>query len=215
MLLSSSNRERISFQEYLSPPFLVCLAAYDKLRTQQQQYDDKTRLILSTEPIEDLLELSGYALIYSELDNKGYWNVVKELWNKYLSKHDSPQDLIKFIMDIIEYRRSQFAILPRSIVRTKWTQNFEARLRDRGLLGEKVIYRRLQDEEIERHPSALIRVLTYSEYMIYDALDVFLSIYFSEYLKAYQLTIPRRAEVFSDRLKREMLKKSEKEGEES
>lgn len=201
--ITMATGNKFLFKNLFPSYFFTCLSAHDRLRTQVHDYDEKTFLGFSTEPIVDLLELSGYAIIYAELDDKGYWDIVKELWNQYLSKHSNPQELLQFIINIIEYRHSQFAISQRDISRTKWEQDFEGRLRDRGLVDDTLFFRRLQGEEIEQHPSPLIRALKPGECMYYKPHDVFLAIYLSERPEADQLKLSRRAKEFTDRLKHE------------
>ncbi len=60
---------------------------------------------------------TGYALIFSELDGKGFWNTMKGLWNKYFAQQPAPQDEADRIMNIIKARQAWLTIFPRAFVR--------------------------------------------------------------------------------------------------
>src|SRR5947207_14671933 len=64
--------------------FYAALQAFDKLR--QRFIGSGPRNIETiAEPIVDLLALSGYAAIFSELNGKNFQKLVEQCWNKYFS----------------------------------------------------------------------------------------------------------------------------------
>ena len=192
------------FQKIFPSLFLACLSAHDRRRTQLRDRDEKTLLVFSTEPIADILELSGYALIYTELDGKKYWAVAKKLWDNYFAQLPNSQDVVKYITNILDYRRSLFTILPRDLARTAWTQDLERQLRDCKLLEDMFSSPRLHGEDAgPQHPSAIIRALTRGGHIFDNPQDVFLVIYIMQRPEANELKLPQRAEFFADSLRRE------------
>ena len=122
--------DEAAFGKFFPPFFSVSIAVQERLRVQLGGRDIKTALVYMTEPIEDLLDISGYAFVYSELDKKNFWDVAKNYWERYLSKVPDSGAIVKFLIGTISYRRSLFAILPRDLRRTAWTQDLMHRLRE-------------------------------------------------------------------------------------
>lgn len=71
-----------------------------------------------TEPVEDLLGISGYALVYSELDKKNFWVVAKNYWEQYLSKVPDSAALVKFLINTLGHALEDF-------FESHWTKNVE------------------------------------------------------------------------------------------
>lgn len=190
----------------LFPPFFVAgLSAHDRLGDQLKEYDEKTRTVFSTEPIADLLDLSGYALIYSELDRKDFWGTVKSLWDKYFETVADAGAALRFVEAVVEYRRSLFAILPRDLARTAWKQDLERRLRERGLLIEPFERRFLRRDEPSVHPSPIIRALVRGGPMtVEDPEGVFIAVYVAKRPEAAGLELKGKAKSFARSLEREV-----------
>ncbi len=213
--IAMATGDETLFQQVISPVFVACLLAPGKVFEQLQEIDATMRFIYSTEPIEDLLELSGYALIFSELDGKSFWNTMKPLWNTYFAQQPVPQEEVDRIANIIQARRGRLTIYPRAMIRQTWKQDLEGRLRERGLLNDSFSFDP-QARQQKRHPSAIIRALTRSgDWQLFDhPLDVFLVIYTREKNTGWHLNLPRGAESFAKALQREEAKEQdEKESE--
>jgi hypothetical protein len=203
------------FQQIISPVFGACLLAPGRVFELLQDIDATMRFIYSTEPIEDLLELSGYAIIFSELNGKSFWSTMKTLWNTYFAQQAVPQDEVDRIMNILQARKARVTIYPRAMVRQTWKQDLEGRLRGRGLLNDSFSYEP-QARQQKWHPSAIIRALTRSgDWQLFDhPFDVFLAVYAREKNAGWHLNLPRETESFAKALQREEAKEQdEKESE--
>lgn len=191
------------FKKLFPSLFLSGLKAFDRLREHLGGEGQERMLVYSTEPIADLLELSGYAIIYSELDIKGFWDVAHQLWDRYFEQLPDREAGANFIDGIVEYRRSLFAVLPRDLARTSWKQDLENRLRERGLM-EDVFARRFGGrEQGTRHASPVIRALARSEFLFEGPTDVFMAVYMATRPEAARLDLGRRTESFASTLERE------------
>ncbi|HEV2314773.1 MAG TPA: hypothetical protein VGR94_05670 [Candidatus Acidoferrales bacterium] len=192
------------FTKLFPPFFVVATAVQDRLRVQLKDYEPKTAVIYVTEPIEDLMAISGYALVYSELDSKTFWNLVKSSWDTYFTASRDSAAIVKSLLATITYRRSLFSILPRDLRRTAWTQDLMYRLRQRGLaddlLGAGMFRNR---EETPNHPSAIIRLLAQNSFMFEKAADIFIACYLIERPEAAGLDVPTSVKDFVRRLQRE------------
>jgi hypothetical protein len=195
------------FQRIIPSVFVACLTAPSRVAEQLQDIDAKMRFIYSTEPIEDILELSGYTLIFSELDGKAFWDTMKAQWNTYIVQQSAPQDEVDRLMNIIKARQAWPTIFPRAFVRTTWRQDLEDRLRDRGLLNASYTYEPHGSKQ-KWHTSAIIRALTPAgHWKLFDSpLDVFLVVYAREQNTTWHLNLPKGTESFSNALQREEAK---------
>ncbi|MCM8830819.1 MAG: hypothetical protein NC918_01310, partial [Candidatus Omnitrophica bacterium] len=146
--------------------FIGSLTAYKKLREQLKDWQPETGLILTIEPLMDIMELSGYSKMYSELFAiPNIWNVCKTTWDKYFESHAQPNDAVKFLITLYQYRKSLFQISPRDILRTNWQISFNNKLRELNLIDDSFSQRYYPDEESEiKHKSPLIRVICRGRY---------------------------------------------------
>jgi hypothetical protein len=192
------------FTKLFHPFFVVATAVQDRLRVQLKDYEPKTAVIYVTEPIEDLMAISGYALVYSELDSKTFWNLVKTSWDTYFNASPDSAAIVKSLFATITYRRSLFSILPRDLRRTAWTQDLMHRLRQRGLADDLLGVGMFRNtEETPNHPSAIIRVLARNSFMFEKAADIFIACYLIERPEAAGLDVPTSVKDFVRRLQRE------------
>jgi hypothetical protein len=194
------------FQRIFPSFFGSCLLARDLVLSQKDELDQRTLAALSTEPIIDLLELSGYAILCSQLDkkNKGFWTVVKRQWEFTLNRPKS-KELIRIISSAISYRDSLFAISPRDPIRTRWHQRFEEELRTRGLLEEPF---QVGVSKVSKHPSPVIRAaVPNADFSLYLWRDVFIATFLMHRPESRGVQWPRDATSFASSLRRERSRK--------
>ncbi len=201
----ATGREDL-FKKLFLPTFFAGLAAFDRLRERLREHEQQTAIVYSTEPIADLLELSGYAIIYSELDGKNFWDVTKPLWDGYFERLPDREAGAKFIHSVVEYRRSLFAILPRGLARTSWKQDLEHRLRDRGLMEDPFTRSYERHERGATHASPIIRALTRSRFLFEEPTDVFMAAYLLARPEAASLEVGGQMESFTRAVTRERTK---------
>jgi len=178
--------------------FAVCLAASERIRDHFKDQEAQTAMIYYTEPIMDLLALSGYALVYSELYQKGFWKVTKIVWDTYFESTGKGEDIIKFITTIVALRGSIYSILPGDLGRTSWQQDFSHKLREMGLLRELSFHPPFENKTKSFHLSPIIRALTRGRTMFFDKIeDVFLGFYIKSRPEALNIGLPHGAESFA------------------
>ena len=160
------------------------LSIYTRLSERTRDWQQDSILVAVSEPLLDLVELSGYAKLYSELhEEPALWVACKEVWEKYLKGVD-PARVVPYLGALISYNQHLFAITPRSTLRTSWGIKFEQCLRSlprRPLrdewAGSGIAW---QDRTVVQHPSRLIQLMagTSEEYMaFYDGTDVFVEFF--------------------------------------
>lgn len=155
-----------------------------------------------TTPVMDLLELSGYARLFSELHQKpALWQSCTQKWEEYLQPAYRAE-ILAWFKTVISYNRGLFMITPRSIIRTNWKMRFEAKLRDLPRIDSQKrpkTYRRsfVSIRHVD-HPSILIKVFggTDDQYSSpYDAGDVFTELYLDNLAHAYGIEFETQSQV--------------------
>jgi hypothetical protein len=200
-----SNSDEELFAKIFPPFFESCLSANERLINQLSDRGGTTTAMFSTEPLADLLELSGHAIIYSELEGKGFWQVSKRLWDCYFSSHSKPYDVFDFLSKVVGKREQLFfGITTRGLVRASWQQDLERRLREQGLIDDRLGLAPNGANDVGEHESKLIRVLTRGRHLFCEPHDVFLAVYSSERSELTGCELPDQAKSLADELPEEL-----------
>ena len=195
------------FNKLFPAYFNAAFQAYDRLRIEIGPRTDQAALVFITEPIEDLLHISGYALIFSELDGKKYWDTVKKCWDWYIDNHDKPQERIEWINSTVIFRESVFAISPRDTIRTGWQLKLAGRLRKENILQEIADYAPVFGNRVKpkpKHTSKIIQIIARGTMGMIsnDGQDVFLAMYLANRPEVPKLELSHKAQSFLDCIKR-------------
>jgi hypothetical protein len=140
-----------------------------------------------TEPLMDLLDISGYAIIFSEYhQTPAIWDGCRDLWDKYLTGEEGKARL-QFLSVVISHHQHLFVISPRATLRTRRAMYLSQLL---SQLPRKAPQHPLGDGEVD-HASALIRRIAPSSsgmgMMFLDATDVFVVRYLMRHQDAADL----------------------------
>ncbi len=163
------------FQEVFSAFFSLAILAHEKLR--QKFLGDLQNIRLSIEPVADLMALSGYSAVFSELDNKGFWRPVQQRWDNYLMlfpDNDARKSLIEFLCVALQ---PDWRIAPRSVMRTRWQQMMQRVFAARGLFPERAFWESHPEHSVSKHASPLVRFFCRSFDLHTDPCDVFMALY--------------------------------------
>ncbi len=181
--------------------FMASLAAYDRLSEDLKGRQDQAALAFMMEPIKDLLQISGYAFIYSELTGRKYRETVIGVWDKYLGNSKEPRSRIAFLLARVEFRDSVDGIFPRDLIRTEWGMELDKRLRREGLVEDELPFLRFRRSLLKtKSPSAMLLALSGGS-MSYQAHAVFIVSYLQHRSEAGALPLPRHAKEFEEILK--------------
>jgi hypothetical protein len=188
------------FQRLFPASFAASIAANTRLQRELKEKDARVTLAWSTTPINDIVELSGYAQLFSDLDGKDFYAVVVKTWEAYLKSVKDPIVVLKFIATVLDFRVRDFVTAARDIERTNWQLSFERLLRSRGL--------RVDDWEYDRRPQAthaskLIREFTRGPRGFVHASDVFVVIFVMPRLAGEKVEFPHTAQNLADALARD------------
>jgi len=170
--------------------FLGSLAAHEKLRKELKDWPPETALSICLEPLLDIMELSGYAKLYSELfDIPEIWDICKTTWDKYFESHNQPSNGLRFLIELYKYRKSLFQISPRDILRTNWQINFNNKLREMNLIDDMFSSPHPWSKDMKiKHKSPLIRAICKGKYEPHiSAAEIFIIIYLLKWPEAQGL----------------------------
>jgi len=159
--------------------FIGSIMASENLRTELKDREADVIVSIMSEPLLDLLHLSGYARIFSELyDAPKLWQDCSSVWDNYLKEREDAKPLLEKLVRLQEYRKSKFQIFPRDNLRTNWELSLKHKLREMNVIDDMLgpsYTRRLADK---RHSSAFIRALCRGRYMHFlSAAEVFILTY--------------------------------------
>lgn len=163
MILKKNNK----FKNLFPLLFFGSFKASERLSKKVKDWQPEPRLIISFDPLIDIMELSGYAKIYSELfDIPEIWNVCEETWNKYFDSPDNSDNRIKFLIKFYEYRKVLFQISQKDILRSNWQTSLNNKLQEMDLIDDMFSSSRLPWEKNmkTKHKSPLIRALCRGRY---------------------------------------------------
>jgi hypothetical protein len=185
------------------PLFAASLAAFERLRNELKDFPTQTSVIFSTEPIENLMELSGYAIIYSELGPKNTWATLKTTWDRYFTTVSDPKGVARWLATVMKVRGEQFGINPGDLQRTNWKQHFENDMRHRGWLADRWSRNPWERDREKGHSSPIVRALLRGGDVYSDLSDVFLVVYLLKIAAGDDVPMTAKTDSFADSLERE------------
>jgi len=177
MILKKINK----FKNIFPLLFFGSFKAYEKLSKTIKDLQLEPRLIISLDPLIDIMELSGYAKIYSELfEIPEIWDVCAKTWNKYFDSTGNSENMVKFLIKFYEYRKGLFQISQRDILRSNWQIGLNNKLQEMDVIDDRFSPSRLPYEKNmkNKHKSPLIRALCRGRYEPhFSAAEVFIITY--------------------------------------
>jgi hypothetical protein len=178
VLMTEGDEER--FKQLFPVFFASGWEAFNQLNASTQYADPEVSFTYAAQPVGDLLDLSGYAYIFTDLDGKNFREQVDKLWNAHFEGVKDPKAAANRLALIARVQGAALSYhFTRDEMRTAWKQSLERLLRDRGLLDRMPSSSRhpyLREDE-SRHPSKIIREMIGGDMLHYGARDVFLSEY--------------------------------------
>ena len=116
-------------------PITIALADRAHARLQVDLASEFTRqqIIYGTEPLLDMMELSGYALLMQEVNDDGIWPDVVAMWNRIFSGNQAPQLGAQFLA-VLSYHEDVFALTPGGVGRTNRQMELGRLLAARGIV---------------------------------------------------------------------------------
>lgn len=188
------------FEDLYPKCFAMCFLAQSRAKQDPQAAEPLAQAVFTIDPLVDLLELSGYAIVFEELESHGYSSVVEAAWSDYLSKFADVNTLAPIFATAAHFASSLLiGMPPRETIRFRWRQDMQAQLRNRGMPDE------LDPdwfEEEPQHPSPIIRALSRGSFFN-EPSDVFLVCYLQANLSSLETHYSPQTRSFASALRRE------------
>lgn len=159
----------------------------------------RDQAIFGTEPLVDMMELSGLALLMSEVDPAtGIWADVRAFWDQMLSSATGPMLAAQFAA-VLSVHANLFAITSGGIGRTDRQMALARVLAERGLVSREEMW----GEPPSPKPESPI-IAAFAPWDIggihEDLADLFVVEYLTQRPDMKDLRIPRRAEMLRESL---------------
>jgi hypothetical protein len=141
------------------------------------------RFNMAAGPLLDLMELSGYALLVSELrQGSQLWSTTKALWDTYFRENETGRAHVQVMGAVLDSADIPLSMPAGELIRTGWRMQVGGLLREIPVENRLVPSSSIIVEEVVQHPSALVRVLARDRIPgFFRGLDIFSAMYFVAY----------------------------------
>jgi len=116
--------------------FAVLLSEVDRARNRimedLQDRDSQTKVLYSVEPVVAVMELSGYAALFQEVNGEGIWDDVVTMWETLLPA-GTGGPAVELLVASVNALDGVFAITTGGLMRSERAQRAREQLRQRGL----------------------------------------------------------------------------------
>lgn len=182
--------------------FMSSISAPTKLSDSGLEYTENDISIIRTEPLINVLELSSYAVIFSELYNEDYESIVKEMWDTYIENSENSESVLELYNKLVKYH--PLKITQQQIMRTKWSQKSRQKIQMYLNISDKdpTQFDRIDIE----HNSPIIRYLLNHglHYLLSIQIKkIFLGKYIMEMSKVPEIELDESVSSFIEYLKEE------------
>lgn len=164
----------------------------------------------------DLLELSGLALLFSELHGTDFFNIVKARWESYLDNHSSATQAIELFYLAMESRLQLPFGSPGAMARQEWQRSFAQAMANAGFSTDAYSTPWEQEEEARsKHKSYVIQSIHLHLGMMFtDPSTYFAALYLTQRPEASGLKMPEDIRQCISRLEDEKERRQNTFGEE-
>jgi len=217
LLSAMVNSDTNTVNAIFPAAFAGALRQYDRL-SKAIDFSDWRGAVASkiaVAPILDIMQLSGYCILFSELHHNPVLAVsISQIWTRYLDKKMSDsKDFLSFLAAAVSITETAFELAHRSLIRTGWSQTVAhelGNLKRRTVTVGRGVFSSVSEAE---HDSALIRVFAGDRMgSFYDGMDVFIERLIRDRADASKLKFSPRRQDLREALMREerRAKKSKK-----
>lgn len=147
---------------------------------------------LALDALLDLLDMSGLAFLYSELDGTDYGSVVKAAWDQRVSQHPNKTGFLQFCYATIDARLSLPFATAGAMQRQHWSQLLVRSMADRGVGIDRDEYLFAASRRRQQHGSDVIESIHGTlGHMFTEPNDFFAALYISKAEPAAELEPPK------------------------
>jgi hypothetical protein len=156
----------------------------------------RERVIFGTEPLVDMMELSGYALLMSRIDDLGIWAVVENAWDGILT-NGSTSELVNGLTDVLAAQEDNFALTSGGLGRTSRRMELGRALSARGIVSD---FYRWGEAHTEVHADPVVAVFAPDDMVgvHHELADLFIVEFLAQRPGLTEVTLPRGAQALRE-----------------
>ena len=187
------QEDETAFSQLFPVFFETALSAHDRI-FQRKKGQVLGLFKLAMGPCGDLLAISGYALLTTELNGKSFGRTATAQWDVYF-KHVEDEAKARALIERFADSTDVLAgMSPRELLRYQWANAYNDYLAEKGFVIGHGLY--AADIPNSPHPSVILRAYAVRSDMLCDAEDVFLALYLFKRPEAMGLKMPHQVESF-------------------
>lgn len=185
------RKEDTGFADLFTPYFTASLATHDHFVTLMRDTGRENYIYVAVNTMLDVMDVSGFALLFSELDGTSFAGTVKTTWDRYLSRIPDASKNIAGLYAAIESRLGGPIFSSSAMRRQEWGRRFAGALHSRGIDTERD-FDPFRGHPRVSHPSPIIE----SVHVMYghpmdEPHEYFGALYLSVRAEANGLGLPR------------------------
>ena len=179
------------FPQYLGMSRL----AASRIQQSLNRFIDPNRAVVA-DPFVDLVSISGYAAIYSDLFKEDFWSVVNQRWDQFLKSLGG--DAPGFMKALGSLAADTFNRSPRDMLRFQWKRTTEDILQAHGI-GRREYF---GDPPSNPPAGTSALLLAFSRSTMIDADTIFQARYLFRRKDAQKLPVPESVKSFNEAMQR-------------
>jgi len=195
-LVSKMERQDVNqFEVLFTSVFNTSLLVAGQHIGKKDEHFLRPHLKIAFDTTLDLLDLSGLALLFSELHGSSFYEIVKKQWDAYFDTHPNGKWAIGFFYSSINMALQLPALSPSGTERFNWERSFILAMADAGFDIEGRMYHREGEEKARtEHTSRIIQSIHPHMGMVFRRpYDYFTAFYLSERPEAKGVELPNGA----------------------
>tara|TARA_R110000744_G_scaffold362356_2_gene470392 strand:+ start:3817 stop:6153 length:2337 start_codon:yes stop_codon:yes gene_type:complete len=155
-----ANRQEDGFEKLFAAYFGASITVYGHYAELAREPGQNDNIRVAMSVYLDMMEISGLALIFSELDSTKFKSVVCNIWDATLDSADNPEAVIRALYSTIDNQLILPFLSPGAMQRSNWSRLLSQALTERGIDMEKVYGSPWSDSPRKPNSNAVIESVT-------------------------------------------------------
>ncbi len=208
------GKQEDGFDELFRSYFKATITVYGHFVDLAQQSGSDGYVGVAREAILDLMDLSGLAFLFSELDRTPFRLLVTPAWDAYLDGSPDKSGWLEALYAMSGSALTRLPFSPSAMQRQSWGQRLARAMADRGVDLDRHYHYPWGDRPIARHPSPIIDSINVTfGHPSQHPYDYFGALYLAERDEAQGVEIPQGIGNCIDAVERAKKRKEEAEDE--
>lgn len=178
------------FEEIFTAYFSACIAVHNQYIHSAEMHRDLLPLRLAAAVYVDVMDLSGLAIIFSELDDNSLFDIVLKCWDDAFAQAKEPTRLLKALYTTIE-ADSESLFSNRSYQRLRWADQLKRAFAARGVHIDEQERSPWPTQDREPHTSPIIESFASPvSHLLYHPHHYFAALYLARRVESHGVELP-------------------------